>query len=478
MNFKERVLSLKDSVQKMWGESSPARRYLIVAAGAAAFALILWAAYAAKGSGYVTLYTGDYSAVGEVTRALDAEKIPYKLDQSGQRVLVPADKLPLARVETLGRGVPRQGSAGYELLDKSQVSLTESDRSLQHKRILEGELARTVSSLAGVESARVHIALPENSPFIREKTSPTASVVVSTKPGIELSPADVRAIANVVAAAVPNLEPQKVVVTDSRGKILRWDDFSVESEDLSRRIEQSVLNVLNAAFGPGAVVSVRVETDPTSEVITEEKADAPLVRSRQQESESYQGSGPVPGGVPGANSNIPGYFTPAPGDGSGQYSRQKTIENFEFPVTRRQITKPAGTVKEISVAAVVPAVLSPEEEARVIKLVAAAAGVQTESVVVAGIPPREPPQEEVIPWWKDRRIIELAAALLAVVVAAVAIAVVLLKRRRTPASVPGTVLEVVPSRSTAELVSDTIRRNPIAAANAIRAFMRERGDER
>lgn len=473
MNLRERLTGYWNSARSTWKSLPAVRRYAAVVAGVMVFALVLWSAWHAASPAYAPLYSGDYAAVAEVAKALDSKKIPYRLDGGGTRVMVPADQLAKARLETLGRGVPGQGGAGYELLDRVQFGITESDRSLQHKRILEGELARTVASISGVASARVHIALPEKSPFVRENVPPTASVLVNMKPGAELNGGDVQAITNVVAAAVPGLTPEKVVVTDNKGRILR-PDSNAAAEDLAKKIERSVVNVLEAAFGPGAAATVNVETDPVEEVITEETAGTPLTRSRQQETETYQGSGPVSGGVPGTGSNLPGYFAPS-SSGGGQYNKQKTTENFDIPVTRRQVTKPANTVKRVSVAAVVPVPLSAEQQSQAAKLVAAAAGTDENSVVVVSAAPPEKKTAEPLQWWEKLpapALVALAALLVAVLV--VLAALLTRRARKAPSIAQPEAVPVV--KSTAELLAGFVRKNPAAAANAVRAMMRERGE--
>ncbi|SMB96570.1 flagellar M-ring protein FliF [Thermanaeromonas toyohensis ToBE] len=478
MPLKEKVQELLGRLRQLASYLSGPRRWWVYAVGAAVFGLVLWAAWHAATPAYVTLYSGDYSAVAEVTKALESKKIPYKLDEGGTRVLVPADQVARARVETLGRGIPRQGSGGYEILEKVPFGLTESDRAVRHRQVLEGELEKTIKALGSVESARVHLGLPKESPFVREKVAPTASVVVTPKPGAEIGPGDARAIANIVAAAVPALTPEKVVVTDDRGRLLRWDGSS-ESGELARDLERAALNVLTAAYGPGVAVSVRVELDPTTETVTEEQAGAPLTRSRQNVSESWQGSGQPPGGAPGTGSNVPGYFYSPPG-GTGQWQKQETTENYEFPVTRRQVTRPAGAVKKITVAAVVPRELDPEEEIRAARLLAAAVGTDIANVSVSGIPHRE--AESVPP----RRIFEgkegwlVAAAVAALAVLILVVTIVLLRRRSKPA-VPETVPvpEPLPEtvmprpRSLVEELSDMVQRDPVAAANALRAWLGE-----
>jgi len=472
---------LRGAAGRLWGRVPSGRRLLVAAVGLAAFAGVLAVAYLSRSPAWTVLYSGDTSSVAEVVQALEEKRIEYRLDPLGQKVLVRPQDLGRARLETAGRGVPRGGTAGYELFDRTRFGMTESERKLQERRALEGELARTVASLSGVRSARVHLGLPEESPFVREKREPSASVVLSLAPGAELGPADVKAVKQVVAAAVPGLTPERVVVADDRGRLLDPEGAGASWRPLEEALREGVRRVLEAAFGAPVVVSVRVEVDETSEKVTEERAGEPVPVSRQQVAESYRGQGVVPGGVPGTGSNVPGYFVPSPGSGQGEYRKDQSTENFEIPVVRREIVRPAGSVRRVSVAAVVPAGVPPERVAEAEKLVAAAAGLDPsrDSVVVvaAAAPRQEPVPPAAVPWSLPPAALVLAAAVAAALLAALAVLAAARRKRRERRErkelipVPAGV-RAAPKPVT-ELVAEAVRRNPDAAAAVVKAWLRE-----
>ncbi|MEZ5558441.1 MAG: flagellar basal-body MS-ring/collar protein FliF, partial [Pseudomonadales bacterium] len=229
----------------------------------------------------VTAITSAYQA-NEVVQVLEAEGIPHRLDERSGMVLVPQDSLYAARMKLAGAGSVDGRQLGYELLEKDQgfgvSQFMEQDR---HRRSIEGELARSITSITAVESARVLLATPKSTTFLRDRRVPTASVTVRLVPGQELTAAQVKGITNLVAGAVPELSPKNVAVVDQSGKLL-----SVEEDDqallqserqlqyvarIEKQLKDKIGNILLPMVGPrGFSAEVTAQVDFTRSEQAEE----------------------------------------------------------------------------------------------------------------------------------------------------------------------------------------------------------------
>lgn len=292
----------------------------LAASVAIGFAVVLWS----QQPDYRPLY-GSLSGMdaNQVVEALGAADIPYKIEPNSGALLVKADDLARARMKLAAAGVaPSDNTVGFEILDKEQgLGTSQFMEATRYRRGLEGELARTVASLNNVKGARVHLAIPKSSVFVRDERKPSASVLVELYPGRTLEPSQVMAIVNLVATSVPELDKSQVTVVDQKGNLL--SDLQELSEltmagkqfDYTRRMEtlytQRVHGILQPVLGSGrykAEVSADVDfsaVESTSEMFN---PDQPALRSEQKLAEERQAGG-GPQGVPGALSNQP----PAPG---------------------------------------------------------------------------------------------------------------------------------------------------------------------
>lgn len=288
----------------------------LAASVAIGFAVVLWS----QQPDYRPLY-GSLAGVdtNQVTETLTAADIPYTLEPNSGALLVKSQDLARARLKLATAGVaPTDGNHGFEILDQEQgLGTSQFMETTRYRRGLEGELARTISSLNNVKAARVHLAIPKSSVFVRDERKPTASVLVELYPGRALEPSQVMAIVNLVATSVPELDKSQVTVVDQKGELL--SDQSENSEltmagkqyDYSRRMEgmftQRVHNILQPVLGSGrykAEVSADVDfsaVESTSEMFN---PDQPALRSEQKVNEQ-RSSGSAPQGVPGALSNQP-----------------------------------------------------------------------------------------------------------------------------------------------------------------------------
>src|SRR5216110_675179 len=202
----------------------PARRIVLIATGVGSLTAVLALAWWVQRPLYRPLFTNlaaeDASAIVE---ALRAEKAPFRLEDGGRAILVPAERLYELRLALASRGLPEGGGVGFEIFDKQTLGQTDFLQRLNYQRALQGELGRTIGQLGGVEAARVHLALPERSLFVAEDRRPSASVVVKLVQGRTLSAAQIDGIVHLVAASVEGLQPEAVTVVDEAGRILTSD---------------------------------------------------------------------------------------------------------------------------------------------------------------------------------------------------------------------------------------------------------------
>lgn len=335
-----------------------------VSAGVAAafFALVLNAGAQPKALLYSNL---DLKEAGSITAALDQANVKYEVKGDGSTIMVPRDKVASTRLMLSGKGLPTSGSVGYEIFDSAPaLGQTDFVQNLNRQRALEGELARTVRSLRGVTSARVHLVLPRRQLFEDEAGQPSASVVIGSgrEPGAE----EVRAIRNLVAGAVPDLKPERVTIVDDKGKMLAGgdaDDMASQAAEGQRtateeRVRQMVKNMVEGVVGPGkARVQVTADLDLNRVSTTEEKfdPDGQVIRSeRTVEANSKDSKGAAGQAVSTAN-NIPGGQDTTGGaaaDGS-QTGSNESVTNYEISKTTRTEVKEPGTVKRLSVAVAV-----------------------------------------------------------------------------------------------------------------------------
>lgn len=300
----------------------------LAASVAIGFAVVLWS----QQPDYRPLY-GSLNGMDatQVVETLTASGIDYTIEPNSGALLVKADDLARARMRLAAAGVaPTDNSVGFEILDREQgLGTSQFMEATRYRRGLEGELARTVASLNNVKAARVHLAMPKASVFVRDERKPSASVLVELYPGRALEPSQVMAIVNLVATSVPELDKGQVTVVDQKGNLLsdqqELSELTMAGKqfDYTRRMEglftQRVHNILQPVLGTGrykAEVSADVDfssVESTSEMFN---PDQPALRSEQQVNEQRQSSLP-PQGVPGALSNQPPGPAAAPQQAAG-----------------------------------------------------------------------------------------------------------------------------------------------------------------
>src|SRR5271163_735859 len=290
----------------------------LLAGVAAAVAAAIWLVVWSQGQNFSVLY-GQLSEreSGQIMDALTAAGIEYKLSPSGA-VSVPESKVQEARIRLASQGLPQSDSMGIEMIQKESAlgssSLMESAR---YQSVLETELARTIIKVQGVQSARVHLALPKPTVFLRDARKATASVMLQLYPGRRLEPGQVAAIVHLVASSVPELGPSDVTLVDQAGTLLNSPDENAEQAastrqfQYTRKLEQSyqqrIIDLLEPIIGPGRVrATVTADMDFTVTEETRENYDPQktAVRSEQTSTEQRHG-GDGTEGIPGALSNEP-----------------------------------------------------------------------------------------------------------------------------------------------------------------------------
>jgi len=352
---------------------------------------------------FVPLYTGlEMSDAAAITQKLSEQRIPYRLRDEGRTILVPADKVYQARLDLAAQGLPRQGTVGFEILDKTPLGATEADRRLAYLRALQGELARTIAQVEGVEQVRVHVVVPEPQLFAAQERPVTAAVFLKLRPGAQLNAEQVRGIVHLVTHSVEGLRPDGVSVVDQFGRVLSADlqeentptgtanrllDVQRQFQaDLERRLQsllEQVLGIGNVATRVAAELNFDSRT--VEKQLFEPGSPEGVVRSIQQLEETF--SGPA-GSLPPTDGNIPGYQAGG-GGGPASYQRREVTRNLEVGQVREHTVVMPGSVKRLSVAVVVNRELDPAQQEAISQLVAAAIGsdpARQDQITVLGIP--------------------------------------------------------------------------------------------
>ena len=294
----------------------------------------------------------------------------FRLSENGSAVLVPSAKVAELRLQLAAAGVPKSGRIGFELFDKTNFGASDFAEQVNYHRALEGELERSVMSLAEVEQARVHITLAKDSVFLESRQPAKASVLVKLRNGAQLSAQNVASICQLTASAVDGLAPEAVSVVDTRGNLLNRarrsssDDAGEPSEtslDYRQKVEHDILAKINGTLEPllGADkfrATVSVDCDFTSAEQSEETFDpSKSVMLTSQKTEDISG-GSTTAGVPGTASNLPKPVSRPSGGSSGVTRRTESI-TYQSSHTVRHVRMPQGTLKRMSVSLLVDSVV-------------------------------------------------------------------------------------------------------------------------
>ena len=348
---------------------------LLALAGSVALGVlvVLWS----QAPNYTLLYASlSGKEATEVLDALEKADIPYRLEQSSGALMVPSAKVHEARVKLAAHGLPKSTDLGFEVLDRKQsFGTSQFLEQARYQRALEVELARSVATLNNIQSARVHLAVPKQSVFVRNRKKPSASVLVRLYPGRKLGDGQAETIAYLVAAAIPALEPSEVSVIDQRGRLLTSPqsvdhlELSHKEFEYTQRVEEAYTKRIESILAPVVgVESVRAQVtavlDFTRQEQTQETYDSDPAVLRSEQVLEERADNPIVGGVPGALSNQPppeaSVLTDAssetefgdPSENRGSHRREST-RNFEIDRTINHTRMPSGSVQRLSAAVVV-----------------------------------------------------------------------------------------------------------------------------
>lgn len=414
----------------------PAKRWIVggvVGVSIIAFALLIMVA---NRTDYRPLFTNLTSEdAGEIVTKLKEQKVPYRIAADGKAILVPSDKVYDLRLTMASEGLPQGGGVGFEIFDRKNFGMTEFVQKLNYQRALQGELSRTIGQIAGVEQARVHLAIPEKALFKEDEKPATASVVLKVKGQRQLRDTDVQGIVHLVASSIEGMNPEHVTVLDQKGKLLSKNSpgdaagkMTASMQEMQRSYERSteerLQSLLDKAVGSGrSVARVSAVFDFRQVERYEEKYDPETVVRSEQRSEESMAAATAAAGVPGVQANLgraPG------GAGATGPTGSKNDETLNYEVSRStaRTIEPVGTLSKVSVAILVDgkydapaagkdgkeakpkyAPRSPAELQQIEALVKGAVGFSAErgdQVTVANIPFQDTADAgtaEASPWW-------------------------------------------------------------------------------
>jgi len=334
----------------------------------AGVAAALFALTMGLGEPKALLYSNlDIKEAGSITAALDQAGVKYEVKGDGSTIMVGRDKVASTRLLLSGKGLPTSGSVGYEIFDNANaLGQTDFVQQLNRQRALEGELARTIQSLDGVSSARVHLVLPKRQLFEEEAEKPSASVTIGVG-GREPSQGQVQAIQNLISSAVPNLKPDRVTVVDQHAKTLSSGEegFAGQAADgrrneVEQRIAKTVKGLVEGMVGAGkSRVNVTADLDLARVTVQQETfdPDGQVVRSESTNEENARENAPDANGAVSASANIPG-GAGANGEAlsASASGRTESTTNYEISKTTRTEVQEPGQVKRLSVAVAIDGV--------------------------------------------------------------------------------------------------------------------------
>ena len=395
------IQSLWDQATRFWSERTLAQRILfggVAVCVVLAFALmIMWL----NRPDYKVLFSKlAQDDAARVVETLKAGKIPFQIEDGGTTVLVPADQVSELRLRVAGEGKVRGAGLGFEVFDETKVGQTDFVQRINYQRALQGELARTISEYPQVDKVRVHLVLPQKSLFIEEQRKPSASVVLTLKNGAKLDQKQVQGIVNFVSMSVEGLEPNRVTVTDTSGKILYQakDGSSVDGLTTTQfefrntyqsNVERKIEELLTPIVGTGkSIAKVAARLDFSQRTMRKESYDPnrTVVRSETRNESTNNQKNAVDGSVPETNFRGDGF--------SGTQSKidstsESRVTNYEIDKEEQSVVAPIGELQRLSVAVIVDYVQDPaskeakfiprsaEELERIKQAVAGAVGIDS-----------------------------------------------------------------------------------------------------
>ena len=317
------------------------------------------------------MYTNlDPHDAGIILNRLKDQKIPYQISANGSTILIPQENIYETRMNLASEGLPQGGGIGFEVFDNTKLGMSEFAQNVNYQRALQGELARTISGFAEVDSCRLHIVMPEKSLFVEDAQPASASVVLKLRHGKWLTQEQVQGIVHLVSSSVSRLGPENVTVVDTNGRLLagikdQTDRAALSSDQLDyqakveRKLENQVMTMLEKALGANkAIVRVSCALDFKRHEMTEERffPENQVVRSEQMFNEVAKGTDLTPQGIPGIQSNLPEQrpaLNKTVEDENKTFEKQDRTVNYEIGKLTSHTMEPVGGMQRISVAVLV-----------------------------------------------------------------------------------------------------------------------------
>lgn len=415
-------LNFANNCKAFWAGLSMAKRILLAGGSVALIAAAIGLSLYMTRTEYKVLYSnlGPEDA-SSVIKGLQADKVRYQLADNGATILVPKEVVYDQRIKIAGSGGLVGQGIGFEIFDKVKVGQTDFVQKINYTRALQGELARTISEFPSVESARVHLVIPQRSLFVEERQSPSSSVVLKlNRPNVKPDAKEIEAILNMMVMSVEGLDKDHVSITDNGGKVLyqpREDGLTGMSstqmehrQQVQTNLERRIEEMLQPIFGTGRVIAkVNADMDFSQRTIRRELFDPEktVVRSEQRSEETQQGQANLEAGAPDANFRADG-ITGSVSQQNG--NRETRTTNYEINREEEQIIASVGELRRLTVAVIIDGSYEktdgvwtfvprkPEELERVRQLVSNAVGLNAgrgDSLEVSSAPfnDSEPPHE-------------------------------------------------------------------------------------
>jgi len=384
--MRDRLTAIFRKGTSSFGSFTPGQKAVTIFA---VVALVIGGYFFANWAGqptYAPLFSGLAPAdANAIVDQLNTDGVTYKLTDGGSTILVPQDQVYAERIKVSAAGLPSQGEAGYELLDKQGVMTSEFMQQVTYRRALEGELSKTIKSIDGVKTATVHLAIPEKDVFADDAQKPTASVLVDTGTR-SLTSGQVQSIVHLVASSVEGLDPASVTVVGANGKVLSTSDDAAgagssdaasATSTYETRLGNALQKMLDTVLGPNhAAVQVTADLDfDSTETKTQRYVSDPSLPplSESKKTEAFTGNGgPATGGVLGPdNIQVPAGTA---GNGSGSYQQSTETRNNAVGLVTETRKAAPGAVKKLSVAVVVDSSVANVNTAQLQQLVSSAVG--------------------------------------------------------------------------------------------------------
>ena len=367
-NFMEFLKKFGNQTRAFWAGLSLTRKIT--------FASVLALIAAGMGSIFFIKSDNPYEYIFTDTSAEDTQMImnefkrlnvtEYEVDAKG--IKVPTNRAAQLRMQLAQEGLPSHGLVGWEKFDSQDFTRTEFEQNIHKIRAIQGEISRTIMSIEGISSARVHIVNPKQSLFVEEQKEPTAAIYIKTKRGMQLNERQIKGIQHLVCKSVEGLKPNNVTIIDNEGQMLtkiEAEDFASKmtkemqtyKQSVEKDLETKIRGLVGRIAGPDRVeakVDVTVDFTQEEQTISEVDPEKVAVISKNTQGASMEGSGLNPTGIPGSKSNVPGEQEQLQTTGSKAQNKQESeLINYDVSKTIAKKTLPVGTLKRISAAVLI-----------------------------------------------------------------------------------------------------------------------------